>query len=81
MTEKPISILRMEFANSLVRLINDSGLPPYVVEPILKDVAVETGRLIKEQFEKDNAEYQRALIAQRQAEEAAEKDKSSKKKK
>ena len=37
MFEKPMSVKRVEFINELVKLVNESGIPPFVLEPILKD--------------------------------------------
>ena len=35
---KPMSVARAEFINSLTDLINNSMLPPFIIEPILKDM-------------------------------------------
>lgn len=77
--QKPMSIARADFINGLVDLINNSDLPPYVIEPILKDVAYEVGVKIKEQLEQDKEEYALALQNQ-MSEENKEKEKVSKRK-
>ena len=34
---KPFVVKRQEFINNLTNLINESDLPPFVIEPILKE--------------------------------------------
>lgn len=36
--QKPTSVVRMEFMEGVVALVNNSGLPFFVMEPILKDL-------------------------------------------
>lgn len=36
--EKPLSVIIDEFKGNLQDVINTSSLPPYLVEPILKDI-------------------------------------------
>lgn len=57
-TQKPLSIMRYEFINSIIELINNSDLPPYIIEPILKDVLVEVSKQAKTQLENDMKEYE-----------------------
>ena len=66
MIEKPISVLRVEFIDALLFLVNNSELPPYVMEPILRDALMEVSRLTKEQFHNEQQEYQR-LVAEEKA--------------
>lgn len=63
MFEKPISVKRVEFINNLVELVNNSGLPPFVVEPILKDalasIQMESEKMYlieKKQYEEQMSE-------------------------
>lgn len=58
---KPVTILREEFITSLVNLINNSGLPAYVMEPILKDIYVNLNNLMKQQLEEDKVRYAQML--------------------
>lgn len=60
---KPITIVRAEFISSLVNLINNSTLPPFVMEPILKEVHSEMKTLSQRQYEMDMAKYEQAKQA------------------
>lgn len=55
---KPISVARVEFINSITRLISESGLQPYVLEPILRDVANDIKILTQKQYQEDLKKYQ-----------------------
>lgn len=59
--QKPLSILRAEFISSLTELINTSKLPPYVIEPILKDMYNEVYIYSQKQLEEDTKRYQEQL--------------------
>lgn len=56
-TSMRINILK----NGLVTLINTSNLPPYIVEPILKDLHAEVHGLADEQARKEAEEYNKAV--------------------
>ena len=58
---KPLSVVRYEFMESLTNLINNSMLPPFVTEAILKDACNEMRILSQRQLEIDKKEYQKAL--------------------
>ena len=57
----PLSVLRRSFIYKLNKLINESGLEPYVLEAILKDsyerMAVETER----QYQRELVTYNESL--------------------
>lgn len=50
---KPITILREEFAKKLVELCNTSELPFFIVEGILRDMAAEAHAASIKQYEAD----------------------------
>lgn len=56
-TSMRINVLK----NGLVTLINTSNLPPYIVEPILKDLHAEVSELADEQARKEAEEYNKAV--------------------
>lgn len=58
---KPMSVARAEFINSLTDLINNSMLPPFVIEPILKDMYNDIHIVAQRQYENDNKKYQENL--------------------
>ena len=58
---KPIIVAREEFRSNLVNLINTSGLPIYVIEPVLNDILSEVVRVSQLQYQKELKQYQEAL--------------------
>lgn len=60
---KPTSILRYEFIQKLTELINNSKLPPYVVEAVLKDSYNDVVALTQKQLKLDLQSYNEAVTA------------------
>lgn len=58
---KPMSVARVEFINSLTDLINDSMLPPFIIEPILKDMYNDIHMVAQRQYEADVKRYNEEL--------------------
>lgn len=58
---KPITIIREEFIIDLKNLINDSGLPAFILEPILKDTYNRIKIVEQQQLENDKKRYQEML--------------------
>jgi len=56
--KKPITMRYEEFKQDLINLVNNSGLPPFVIEPVIKEVYLEVKQSTKQQYEKDVQEYQ-----------------------
>lgn len=54
---KPMSVERAEFISKLRNLITDSRLPPFVVEPILRDAISDVALLSKQQLEIETKQY------------------------
>lgn len=67
-TSMRINVLK----NGLVTLINTSNLPPYIVEPILKDLHAEVSELADEQARKEAEEYNKAVEESNNNEEPTE---------
>lgn len=59
--EKPISIVYEEFKDRLASLINDSGLPAFVIEPILRDYLSEIKMIKEKQYQIEKAQYEEFL--------------------
>lgn len=59
--QKPISVARAEFISLLTDLINTSALPPFIIEPILKDMYGDIRMLSQKQLEADTKRYQEQL--------------------
>lgn len=60
---KPITVVRSEFINGLTTLINESGLPPFVIEPVLKDMLYDVRMMAQRQLDKDMQAYHEMLAA------------------
>ena len=58
---KPLTVARQEFAENIVELINNSGLPAFVALEILKSCEVELNTLAQKQYEQEKAEYEKSL--------------------
>ena len=56
--DKPITVAREEFIEALVKLVNESGLPMFAVEDILKNVAAEVKMAAQQQYEADKKRYE-----------------------
>lgn len=64
MLKKPMSVIRQEFVEQLVESINNCGLPPFVVEPILQDVLKAVKAAAQEQYKTEKAQYEKQLAQQ-----------------
>lgn len=67
--DKPISVRVRDFKDDLVSLVRDSGLPFFIIEPIMRDIysAVQTG--VEQQYQRDKADYEKSLAAKENKEE------------
>ena len=70
--QMPVSMRINILKNGLVTLINTSNLPPYIVEPILKDLHTEVHGLAEEQARKEAEEYNKAVEESNNDEEPTE---------
>ena len=59
--EKPITMIRQEFIDTISDVVNNCGLPLFVVEPILRDIYLEVKSLSQRQYEIEKAEYERKI--------------------
>lgn len=71
MVMKPMSVARSEFIQYLTKLINESTLPLFVIESVLKDMYSDVRSLSQRQLEIDLKNYREAL-SQAEDEETAE---------
>ena len=58
---KPSTIIYEEFKQNLANLINTSGLPAFIIEPVLRDYLSEVKAMAQRQYQMDKAEYEKAL--------------------
>lgn len=69
--EKPISVIYEEFKQDLASLINNSGLPAFVVEPVLQDYLSEIKAIKERQYQVEKAQYEESLKKETEQEEVA----------
>lgn len=60
MKQKPISIIINDFKQDLMNYISNAGLPPAVIEPIVKDIYQQIVEISKQELERDMVEYQKS---------------------
>lgn len=58
---KPSTVARQEFIEKQIELINNSGLPAFVLVDIAEETLAELRRLAKDQYEKDKAAWEAFL--------------------
>lgn len=58
---KPITVVYEEFKQNLANLINNSGLPAFVIEPILQNYLNETRIAMNKQYQIDKDKYEKTL--------------------
>lgn len=59
MGQKPISIVINDFKQDLMNYISNAGLPPAIIEPIVKDIYQQIVEISKQELERDMVEYQK----------------------
>lgn len=58
---KPSSIIYEEFKRDMASLINNSGLPAFIIESVLQNFLHETVMISQRQYQFDKAEYEKSL--------------------
>ena len=61
---KPMSMVREELIQTITEGINNSGLPLFVIESILKEILMEVTIVSKQQMEAERAQYEEMLKEQ-----------------
>jgi hypothetical protein len=61
---KPMSVEKEEFFQNIANSINNSALPLFVIESILKELLMEVSVLSKQQMEAERAQYEQMLNQQ-----------------
>ncbi len=59
--QKPISMVKQEFSEKIVDMINNSGLPIFLIEYVLKDIMNGVHAASVQQLETDTRIYQEQL--------------------
>lgn len=58
---KPMTLLKDDFEKNLVSLCNNSGLPFFIMEYIVRDLHTELKTLSQKQFESDLIRYRKLM--------------------
>lgn len=56
--QKPITVMQQETVERVIQLINDSGLPAFVLVNIFEGALAELHKLARDQFQNDKARYE-----------------------
>ncbi len=60
--EKPITVAREDFIKDLSNLVNNSGVPPIILEPIFACMHRDISTALKQQTEHERKQYNEALM-------------------
>ena len=71
---KPITLVREDFITGIAMLINESGLPLFIVEDTLRHILNGVSELTRQQLEQDRQAYAMAM-AQSESAQTEETDK------
>lgn len=61
---KPMSLATSDFQNVLTNVINNCGLPTFIIEMVLKNIYLEVKALSQKQYEREREQYERELEEQ-----------------
>lgn len=60
--EKPITLVKQDFVKNLTELVNSSGLPPIILEPIFKDMYNDVKIMANRQISIDTEKWNKFLM-------------------
>ena len=59
--DKPLSLKKADFCKGLVNLINDCGLPAFIVADVIRDLSEKVNVLAEQELKDQTALYYKAL--------------------
>ncbi len=59
---KPLSVAYEEFKQNMLNIINNAGLPAFIVENVLQNYLIEIKAIAKQQYQSDRTEYEQSLM-------------------
>lgn len=65
--DKPITIMREEFFESIAKIIGDSRLPAFVMEAVLREIISQVNAAAQQQYEADKKAYEASLELQEES--------------
>lgn len=60
--KKPIMVARQEFIADIYKLINESGLAPVIIKPVLDELSKDILTAMQQQYEIEDKQYQAELM-------------------
>ena len=66
--QKPITVARREFIDSMNELMKESGLPLSMLCDIFKDAVMQLQQLEEQQYEQDKKAYEESLKKEQEGE-------------
>ena len=58
--EKPLTLRRAEFNQSLAKVITDAGLPPFIIADCLSMTLLQVQELAEQQYKRDKLAYEQS---------------------
>lgn len=71
---KPANLIVEETRENITKVINESGLPPFLIEPIVRDIYNQVIFLKQKELENSKKEYEESLKKPSKKEVQREKD-------
>ena len=69
---KPANLIMEETKENIVKIINESGLPPFLLEPVLKDLYNQISILKQQELEQSKKQYEDSLNQEKEKKGAKE---------
>lgn len=67
--QKPLALRKEEYIQILTQATNNSGLPMFILEYVLKELLLEVSSLAKEELKMSQNQYEEMISEQNQVEE------------
>lgn len=71
---KPADLIVEETKESIVKIVNKSGLPPFLLEPILKEIYNQVNILKQQELEQSKKQYENSLKNEKEKKGAKDKN-------
>ncbi len=71
---KPADLIVEETKESIVKIVNESGLPPFLLEPILKEIYNQVNILKQQELEQSKKQYENSLKNEKEKKGAKDKN-------
>ena len=65
---KPANLIIEDTKENLTKIINESGLPPFLIEPMVKDIYNQVYILKQKELEKTKVDYEESVKKEKKGE-------------